>query len=678
MDVDIEGNVSLRGSSSFTVMIDGRPSVLEPQDALESIPAASIENIEIMTNASAKYEAEGGAGIINIITKRDQRIGINGIANFNIGTNDLGGNVLLNYTGKKINVFISGDFSQRNFSGESYVNRTLFYPDTTAEFISEGTREFARGGYGVRAGLDWFISKNDILGISTRFGPRSSTGASATAYEVSYFNPLDESLYSSYDYISYENSIRGGSRYSINADYTHKFNGNDAKTAPAGGARPGKPAAVNNGSSRVHQIKLNASYSNWDMDEISETYLVNDLQDTTEGKKNEEIGPSNSIQAKLEYQLPLRESDMFEAGFDGRFNWRQEGINVYHYNAAARDFERQDLYSHLVEYQQNVISLYALYSGEYGLLGFQPAVRVEYTYRFVDNLTEDSSFVVDDLHIFPTLHLSYQLPKNIELMGSYTRRINRPRGWQLEPFTTWQDAYTIRQGNPTLKPEMSDSYDVSVQKRFGKSFVSLDAYYKRTTNKIERIQTVYSGDVIMNTFENVGLDHSLGIEAMANINYFSWWMMNLSARLYFYRVEGTLYDEPFSESSLNYSVRMRNTFVIAKNTRIQLGLNYRSRSATAQGTHSGGFMTDLALRQDLFDGQLSASINVRDIFGTGFHQNTTTAPTYVVYSEFYRDAPMFSFSLSLKINNYKDKKNGENGSDVDEFQRSDMNTGEDF
>jgi outer membrane receptor for ferrienterochelin and colicin len=311
-----------------------------------------------------------------------------------------------------------------------------------------------------------------------------------------------------------------------------------------------------------------------------------------------------------------------------------------------------------------------MYSGEFGLLGFQPGVRVEYTYRSIDSDAADSVYVIDRLHVFPTLHLSYELPASIQLMGSYTRRVSRPRGWQLEPFYTWHDAYNIRIGNPGLKPEMTDSYDFSIQKSFGKSFVSLDAFLKRTTNKIERIQTIYdeADDVILSTYENVGIDHSVGVEAMSNLNVFSWWMINVSARLYYYQVEGELYDEDILESSVNYSARMRNTLVFKTGTRLQLGPNYHSRSATAQGSSSGGLMTDLGLRQDFFDGLLSATLQVRDIFGTGFRQYEVSTPTYYTYSEFYRDAPMISLDLSLKINNYKNKRNGDqNEQDSDVF-----------
>jgi len=676
VDVDIEGNVSLRGSSNFTVMIDGRPSVLEPQDALESIPAASIENIEIMTNASAKYEAEGGAGIINIVTMRDKRIGITGLASVNAGTNNLGVNALLNYTNEKITAYVSVDFSKRNFTGESYVERLLYFPDTTAKFISNGDRSRGRGGYGIKGGLDWFISKNDVIGISANYGPRASTGGSTTAYEVSYLDPITGTIFNSYDYTSYENSTRGGFRYSVIADYTHTFPQKEEENVTRSkGQGPmsghGSSPSISNGkSSTKHQLKFEASYSNWNMDEESYTYLVDVFGDTTEGQRTTEIGPSNSIRGKIEYKRPINKTSNFETGVNAKFNWKSDGNDVYYYDPLTGDFGNPiDQFSNFTAYKQNTLSAFALYSAEFGLFGIQPGLRAEYTYREIDSDATDSVYVIDRLHVFPTLHMSYQLPGYVQLMGSYTRRVSRPRGWQLEPFYTWWDAYNIRIGNPTLVPAMTDSYDFSVQKSFGKSFVSLDAFYKRTTDKIERIQTVYEDDVILNTYENVGTDQSMGVEAMGNLNIFKWWMMNISGRLYYYQVSGTLYDTDFSEDSWNYSTRLRNTFML-KDTRIQVGLNYRSSSATAQGTSSGGLMTDLGVRQDFFDGALSATLQVRDIFGTGFHQYTVTTPSYYTYSEFYRDAPMISLDLSLKINNYKKQQNG-NGFESDNFNSED-------
>lgn len=679
IDVDIEGNVSLRGSSNFTVMIDGRPSVLEPQDALESIPAESIENIEIMTNASAKYEAEGGAGIINIVTMRDKRIGITGLASFNAGTNNLGGSALLNYTNKKITAYISADYSKRTFGGESYIDRYLYYPDTTANFESDGLRNFNRYGWGLKGGLDYFISKNDVVGMSFNFGPRAMSHGSTTDYTVTYSDPVTNAFYNTYDYTSYEITTRGGHRYSINTDYTHTFpqkkveeNATRSKgQGPGGHGGPsGMSTAQGAKNTTKHQIKFEASYSNWNMDEDGYTYLVDILGDTTEGQRTTEIGPSNSIRGKFGYTLPINLTSSFETGADAKFNWKTDGNDVYYYDPVSDGWDLQNQFSNLTAYKQNTFSGYALYSAEFGLLGIQPGLRAEYTYREIDSDAADSTYVIDRLHIFPTLHMSYQLPAYIQLMASYTRRVSRPRGWQLEPFLTWMNAYNVRVGNPALSPEMIDSYELSVQKSFGKSFVSLDAFYKHSTDKIERIYSVYTDDVILNTYENVGKDQSLGIEAMGSLNFFSWWMMNISGSLYYYQVEGELYGQDFFENSINYSTKLRNTFMFPSKTRIQLGVSYRSKSATAQGSRSGGVMTDLGVRQDFFKGVLSATLQIRDIFGTGFRQYETYTPTTYTYSEFYRDAPIISLDLSLKINNYKKQQNG-NGFESDGFNSED-------
>ncbi|MDZ7822477.1 MAG: outer membrane beta-barrel family protein [Candidatus Marinimicrobia bacterium] len=551
--------------------------------------------------------------------------------------------------------------------------RELYYTDTTAIYDSEGSREHLRGGYGIRGGLDWFISKNDVLGLSFYYGTRSSQSNSGNTYNIGYMDPLQGTPYDTEFYNSYDISERGGGRSGANLDYTHKFNDTNGKANASGDKRSGNGA---NGASRVHQIKINTSYYRWNSDEFSYTYLENAAGDTTEGQKTEERGPSNSIRTEVEYMLPLGENNMFEAGFNGRFNWKEDKNNVYYLNTGTGAFDLQDDFSYLARSKQNRISFYSLFSGEIGRFGFQPGLRAEYTYREINSSAQDSAFVLDRLHLFPTLHASYQLPADIQLMASYTRRISRPRGWQLEPFYTWWDAYNIRIGNPDLVPEMSDSYDFSVQKRFGKSFVSLDAYYKKTHDKIERIQTVYSGDVILNTYENVGQDRSLGMELSGNLNLYKWWMLNLSTSLYHYRVSGELYGEDFHETSTNYGGRLRNTFVIKENTRFQFGLHYRSRSATAQGTRSGGLMTDLALRQEFFNDKLSATLQVRDIFGTGKYERVVSTPDYKTTSVFERQSPMISLNLSLKINNYRDKKQrGGEGFDDEGF---DIDGGEEF
>ncbi len=668
--VDMEGKVSLRGSSNFTVMIDGRPSILEPQDALETIPAETIENIEIMTNASAKFEAEGGAGIINIITQRDKRIGLTGLASLRAGTNYLSGSALFSYRNKKISTYISLDSRVGSYGGESFLDRYLYFPDTTTNYRSEGIRDRSNNSGGIKGGLDWTISKNDVLGFSANYGPSAATSSYIKDYTISYSDPITGTVFNTHDYINYENSNNGRMRFNVVADYTHTFPKNKEENVT--NVKDASSEGSKHYSSSKHQIKFAASYSERDTDKESLIYLVDALGDTTEGQWTTKINPSSSFSGKFEYKRPINNTSHFETGANAKLNWKTDGNNVYQYTPLTGEFDLQDQFSNLTAYKQNTLSAFAIYSAEFGQLGIQPGIRTEYTYREIDSDAVDSVYVIDSLHIFPTLHLSYQLPSNVQLMGSYSRRISRPPGWQLEPFYTWRDAYNISIGNPALRPEMTDSYVLRVQKIFGKSSISLNAYYSHINDKIERIQTVYQEgkDVILSTYENVGKNQSLSLGAMSNLNLFSWWRMNISGSLYYSKIEGKLYGEDISKESISYSTRIQSTFIFPTNTRVQLGLMYLPKFTTAQGSSSGLLMTNISLHQNFFKGKLSATLQVRDIFGTGYFQYETYTPTTYSYFEYYRDAPTISLNLSLKINNYKKQRNI-NGFESDGFNSED-------
>lgn len=659
--VDIEGNVSLRNSSDITVMIDGRPSVLEPQDALKSIPAETIENIEIMTNASAKYEAEGGAGIINIVTQRHKRIGLTGLASLRAGTNGVNGSALLSYRNKKISAYVSFDYRLGSSGSESYLDRYLYFPDTTANYRSEGIRDNNWNNGGIKGGLDWYISKNDVIGFSANYGPRNSTNSYIKDYTVSYSDPITGTVFNTQDYINYENFINGGMRFNVVADYTHTFpekkeenvtNSKDQASSESSGGNKSH-------SSTKHQMKIAASYSKRETDKDSFTYLVDAFADTTEGKWTTKINPFRSFRGKFEYKRPINNTSHFETGANVNLNWKTDGNNVYKYDPITDDFNLEDQFSHLTTYKQNTLSAFSIYSAEFGQLGIQPGLRAEYTYREINSDAVDSIQVIDSLHIFPTFHLSYRFPSNVQLMASYSRRISRPPGYQLEPFYTWRDAYNIRIGNPALKPQMTDSYDFSIQKSFGRNFLSLNVFYRQTKDKIETIQTAYQEgeDVILSTYENVGKDQSLGLRATANLNLFSWWRMNISGSLYYYQIDGELYGEDISKESISYSAGINSTFMFPTKTRIQLSVMYLPKATTVQGSRSGLLMTNLSLNQDFFKRKLSATLQIRDIFGTGFFQFETYTPTTYSYFEYYREAPTISLNLSLKINNYKRQRN---------------------
>lgn len=636
--VDIEGNVSLRGSSGFTVLIDGRPSVLDANDALQQIPASTIDNIEIITNPSAKYDPDGTAGIINIITKKNKLQGFSGIVNANLGLDEkYGGDFLLNYKKRNLNLFIGGDYNVRNYPGSSYSERITYKNDTAFYTIMNGDNDRERNSWGLRAGGDYSFGANDILGVNFRFGDRKMNGNTISSYDE-YMQPGDiHNLYQNND-----KSERGGQFYSISTNYQHKF------------------------EQKGHDLKAEFSYSNRDFKDNS----INELTDINgiivDGKINTETGPSSRIRGKLDYTLPIGETGKLEAGFQSRFSQSEDMTELKERNPETGEYETLDEYSNSTTYERNIQSIYTTYGQEIGNFGIQGGLRGEYTFRDIISENTNEQFGIDRWDFFPTIHLSYQMPKDNQMMASYTRRIQRSRGWYLEPFITWVDAFNVRQGNPDLLPEYIDSYELGYLKKIGKSnMFSLEGYYRVTHNKVERVQSVYEENVILSTIENVGKDYSLGLEFLLSFQIFKWWEMDLMGDFYKYRVEGILYEEDFSNSSNNWSSRFNNTFNIKKSTKIQINSMYNGPSVTAQGKREGYYMINAGVRQDFLDKKLSAVLQVRDIFATAKRESTSSGPDFYNYSEYVRNAPMVTLSISYKFNNYradrKSKSNGEDG-----------------
>jgi len=643
--VDIEGNVSLRGSESFTVLIDNKPTVLDPSDALSQIPSSAIENIEVITNPSAKYDPEGTSGIINIITKKNKLQGVNGIVNANIGMyGRYGGDFLVNWRKERMNIFFGADYNNRNMEGSIETENWTESNGTRSYVLSDG--DFERGGnsYSVRGGFDLTLNPRNSLNFEARVGYHNRKSDNTTLFEE-YTVPA--SLNSLYDNL--EDSKRGGTYYNLSLSYNKKF------------MRKG------------HELYALANYRYRDMDEETNNELYNELDDLTSGRISKESGPSIGYRFQLDYTLPLNSKSKFEAGYSANIDISDDLSEMEQFNSVTGVYDYMTDYRHDVDNNKNIHAVYAIYSGEIGNFGYQGGLRGEYTDREITLNETGESFVIDRFDLFPTVHLSYSTPKENQWMVNYSRRIQRPRGWYLEPFYTWRNAYDVRIGNPDLSPEYIDSYELSHLIKFGRNSFSIDGYYRITDNKIERITSTYEGNIRETTYQNVGEDYSLGIETMLGIDVLKWWHVDVMGNVYDYKVEGEYeYDDDgtltvvdFSECSFNWNARLNNTIRLGKTTRVQFNGMYNSQTASAQGTREGFFMTNLAVRQSFYQNKLAATLQVRDLFGTMQHSAESQGPDFYSYYDFQPNTPLVTLTLSLKLNNYKPdrKKRSSNGID---------------
>ena len=638
VSVDIEGNVSLRGSSNFTVLIDGRPTILDAQDVLQQIPASSIGRIELITNPSAKYDPEGTAGIINIVMAKQGRRGLGGLMTANVGLNEkYGGDFLLEYRNPGFSALFGADHNNRFFPGTDLDENSYTYQGTTTYSRTRGETRRGRLSWGLRGAVEFVPGAGNFLTLGFRHGQREYQQNSVLRHDQWSEPTLQHSINT--------NTIhrqRGGDFTSVNLNYLHKFNTNG------------------------HELNadLQLGFDNSDEFTISE---LHDGPKTLNGRRTTEAGPETEFEGKIEYVLPIREGHRFEAGYQGESELSEENTGLREYDTVSGSYQTLSQYTRKVIYDENEHAVYSLYAGEIGALGFQGGIRAEYTLRNIRLNETGEKFLVDRLDYFPTLHASYKFGKVHQLLASYTRRIDRPRGWELEPFETWMDANNVRRGNPSLIPEYIDSYEIGGQTVLGGVAVSGELYRKVTHNKIEHIRTVYAQDVTLRTMDNVGKDYSLGTEFLANFDLMKSWNVNLIGNLYHYAIEGVILGEEFSRSSFNWTARMNNSLKFGNTTQLQLNGRLHSPTVSSQGRREGYVSVDLALRQDFLDKQLSVILQVRDVFDTRKREFSSNGPGFSTYSFSDRESPVIMLTVRYSLNNFREHEDQRNGEGEGEF-----------
>ena len=261
-------------------------------------------------------------------------------------------------------------------------------------------------------------------------------------------------------------------------------------------------------------------------------------------------------------------------------------------------------------------------------------------------------------------------------MLSYSRRIDRPRGYWLEPFITWQDIYNVRQGNPNLKPEYIDSFDFSYVKGFDDNFLSIEGYYRITHNKVERIQSIYTKNVLLTRPENVGEDYSLGFEAMVDLTITDWWNVDFGGNLFNYKLKGEVVytdidevrTESLDRSNTTWNGRFNNTFKIWKNGVLQVNSRYNSKSISAQGTRNGYYSLDAAFKVSFLKKTLSANLQGRNLLGTAIRESRVDGLDFSSYYKWEPRYPMITLSISYRFNNFRQSRSSkQNGASSDEF-----------
>jgi outer membrane receptor protein involved in Fe transport len=464
---------------------------------------------------------------------------------------------------------------------------------------------------------------------------------SNTSHE--YTDPATDDVF----YVSKSIYERTGTYFSLNTNYTKTFGSSDHKLV----------AMANFSRSDEGSVDSQDDYLT-DAD-----YVIDDV--IPESTRGREPGIENEYRFQVDYTRPVGTSGKLEAGYQARIDDEYQDFIFEAYDPFSQEWVEDPLYSSSLNFFRNIQGAYVTYGGEVSGFQYMLGLRGEYTYRSIDHALSGDAYVINRFDYYPTLHLARQFENDHQLMLSYSKRVDRPRSWYLDPNMSYVDPYTVRVGNPELQPEYIHSIELGYQKGWGMNFLAVEMYYRNTRNLIDRI-TEYNDslDLFIYKTQNINNDHSAGAEIMANWKFWNWLTVNASFTPYYYRIVGELNGESIDRESFNWRSSLNTTFQITPTTRLQSIMSYRSKSVTAQGTEKGYYYLNMALRQDFFKRKLSATLQIRDILGTVRSDFTNNGDGFTQHVVREREPRVLMLTLSYRINNYQfDSNNRRGGSD---------------
>jgi outer membrane receptor protein involved in Fe transport len=630
VEVDIDGNVSLRGSGDVMILINGKPSPLmgaSKAEVLQQLPANSIERIEVITNPSARYRPDGTSGIINIVLKKNIKNGFNGTVTANAGNRDrYNSNISLNYKPGKFNLF--GSYSIRRDYRRRFntLERTNLDSTTGAVknyYMLDGHwmgRPFANI---VTAGIDYNINE------------RNSIGASGTYF----YRTLSR------------NSVMQNFYYDSHNTITERFDRLQQAREPQK-----QPNGVfyfqHQFPKEDHEIRFELNLSKEKEVEANRFTNVYILPATPTTFDNTRISQGNKEnQFTIDYSNPLSESSQLEAGYDGQYNRNDLDFYGEYYDETLLKFLMDAERTNRFIYRENMHAVYTTFQKSYEKFGFSAGVRAEgvFTRGHLQSMTVDSFVHNNYFKVYPTLHLSWKVKDNHELQLNYSKRVNRPEGDELNPFPEYQDPRNLHAGNPKLLPEIIHSVEFGYKWESNKFSFVPGIYYRYTKNRFTTVTLPLNDTTFLTTEQNIDQDQAAGLELIFSARNGKWFSTNFSANIFYNRINADNLGYAQDRSVVSMFATLNTNFTISKTTVLQVSANYRSARLTAQGKSYPAFVFNSGLRQDIFRGKLAITLTASDILNSLRQKSELNTRYFNQLSKGRRDGRIVYLGISYRF-----------------------------
>ncbi|WP_310993239.1 outer membrane beta-barrel protein [Aequorivita marina] len=664
--VDVDGAIALRGNDNVKILINGKPSAIAgfgSTEALRQIPAEAIERVEVITSPSARYDAEGTAGILNIILKKEKTLGLNGSISTNLGiptSSSVSGNI--NLRTDKFNIFNTTGISYRKVPGNAFFNNNYFernYIDEdgnpatyTPEFdrvTEDRSYDRLRKNFNTNLGIEYYLTESSSITASgfLRLGDDEDVTTNITD------NFKDNNLIENTKRV--ETEFEEDTNYQFALNYENKFNDSG------------------------HKLTADLQY---DRSKETEHGIIEDRKTFPEL----EVLPSEDIVTienekeyliQADYVLPIGENAQFEAGYRGNFDENITDYTLKNEMGTSGNFEHNDSLSNIFTYNKNVNAIYTQYGNKLGKFSFLLGLRLEHTQlkgkldaeNVSENIPFNLNFNKNYTGLFPTVNLTYELGDRENITLGYNRRINRPRSWYVNPFPSRSSEANVFQGNPDLNPAYANAFDLGYLKRWKKLTLTTSIYYQHETDAFERVreetgeQTRNGIPVIRSIPINLSTNDRYGFELGLLYNPYKWLMLNGSFNYFQFKTEGFYNNVDYGTKSTSYFARFSGKVKLPAKIQWQTNGFYYGPRSTSQSETDPMFSVSMALSKDIINDNGTLGLNVSDLFNTRKRNSITQTDTFSTESEFQWRGRQVSVSFTYRFNQKKQQRqrSGNNG-----------------
>lgn len=669
IEVDNDGNVSLRGNSSVEVWINGKASGLTSDNRaqiLQQLPAESIDRVEVIDNPSAKFSAEGSAGIINIVLKKDRKAGYYG--SVQAGGDTRGGantSFNVNYNSRLIDSYINLGYRHRANTGhmESQQTSNTYNQTYDSDSKQRGNNFFTRAGVTLHA------TTKDDFSLS---GMLMHGGGNSHSYTPYIYTAVANGL-NNYQLDRLNRSRTGMDMRYGEFNYRHSF-------------------------TDKHFIDFTADLSSWKMNGdnwYQDSTVVVGIDDVTYSYQyRPQYINNHRKELKLEYENQVTKNFKIEAGYNGNFSRENTPQESYMDNTSfdGTNASEDKLFFNRFIYKQDLHAFYTTLSYKFGALSLMGGLRGEYwrvnTESYTWEQEHDASlreqpFKKDYFQLFPSVFMSWQMTETQQLQLNYTRRLRRPWGGQLNSFRDTRDATTVSFGNPYLTPEFSNSFSLNYLKQWNDHSLLVSAYYRPTTDVIQRISYKNKEDgLFYQTSMNVAKSVSTGLEMTVKNKLWRILDLTTSANAYYYRLNGFSYDidgqtvTGNSDHNFTWNARMTASLMLPYDISIQSTGRYTARQVITQGYRKANYSIDFGARKNFFNKLFTLSVNCRDLLDSRRFETFTSGPNFTRHQINRRGGRRMSMTLTWNFGNMKQKKRPNKSHNSENDMPMDYNGGE--